>query len=608
MNGRAIRRDPIRKARHLHQLVLGLLSLQLLLSANQQPLVWGGALLVLMAALKLHESRSRTDLQRVALTEWVTVGLLAMLMPELAPSLLQGLTAVVVLAALLLQEGGGQRSLRQTLARSLQLSLAALPLLMLLFLLLPRLGPLWSVPGGTAGGTGIDANLDLGGISRLVQDPSPALRISWIHGAPPPPPQRYWRVLVLDRFDGRRWSRGPLPIPPARRPPSAPGLIPEEIWVAEPSPLSALPWEGRGRPSDPVLQVSSDGVLVGPAAGGRRRHYGIRTAGGDLAWRTVPPQPWDLSLPIGSNPRLEALGAGWLSKPESERVQAAQALFARQQLRYTLNPPALPDQGPLDALLYETRAGFCEHFASAFTTLMRAAAVPARVVVGYQGGEWVEPTALGAGYLEVRQSDAHAWSEIWLEGQGWVQVDPTAWVAPERISQGTTAALVGLAHTNGWWRGLERSWIGVDLAWNRWVLSFDANQQSSLLGRWQRWQGLLLLTGLAVAVVPAVWWLQRPGASELEPERQQLEKVLALLRQRGLRPNAGEDLPSFCARAGHMLPALRQHLQQLAATYDRLRFAPGGKLPGAGRAWRDALHELAQRLRQLERRPVKRAE
>ncbi|MFZ9951668.1 MAG: transglutaminaseTgpA domain-containing protein, partial [Vulcanococcus sp.] len=423
-------------ARRLHQLAIGLLSLQLLLSAGQHPLVWGGALLVLLAALKLRESRSRADLQRVALTEWVAVGLLAVLRPELAASLLQGLTALVVLAALLLQEGGGQRSLRQTLQRSLQLSLAALPLLVLLFLLLPRIGPLWSVAGGAAGRTGLDSILDPGAISRLVQDPTPALRVSWIQGAPPPQSQLYWRVLVLDRFDGRRWSRGPLPVPPARRPDGATGLVPEQLWVAEPSPLPALPWAGEGRPSDPALAVSSDGVLVGPAAGGRRRHYGITISGGDLPWRAVQPQPGDLALPTGSNPRLEALGASWQGLPEGQRLKAAQALFVRQQLRYTLSPPPLPQQAPLDELLFTTRAGFCEHFASAFTALMRAAGLPARVVVGYQGGEWIPPTALGAGYLEVRQSDAHAWSEVWLQGQGWVRVDPTAWVAPERISAG----------------------------------------------------------------------------------------------------------------------------------------------------------------------------
>ena len=606
MNSFQLQTEVMRRARRLHQLALGLLTLQLLLSTGQHPLVWGGGLLVLMAALKLRESHSRVDLQRVALTEWVTVGLLAVLQPELAPSLLQGLTTLVVLAALLEQEAGGQRSLRQTVRRSLQLGLAALPLLVVLFLLLPRLGPLWSMPGGAAGRIGIDGVLDPGGITQLVQDPTPALRISWIQGAPPPQPKRYWRVLVLDRFDGRRWSRGPLPVPPVRPPDGVQGLMPAQIWVAAPSPLQALPWAGSGQPSEPTQVVSTEGVLVGPAAGGHQRRYGISNAGGDLPWRAVRPGPLDLSLPPGSNPMLEALAASWRQLPALGRVQAAQALFARQQLRYTLNPRALPQQAPLDALLYETREGFCEHFASAFTALMRAAAVPARVVVGYQGGEWVEPSALGAGYLEVRQSDAHAWSEIWLEGQGWVQVDPTAWVAPERINQGPATALSGLARTHGWWHGLERSWTQLDLAWNRWVLSFDASQQASLLGRWQRWQGLLLLVGLTLALMPAVWWLQRSGSVRMDRDRQRLEQVLTLLQGRGLRPAPGEDLRTFCERAGCMLPHLKPHLLQLGTTYDRLRFEPMSRHTGASRAWRDAQRELAQLLRQQERRPVKR--
>lgn len=595
------------RSRRLHQLAIGLLGLQLLLSGGPHPLMWAGVLLLLLAGLKLRESRHGTDLQRVALTEWVVVGLLAVLRPELAPSLLQALTALVVLAALLAQEGGGQRSLSQTLRRSLQLGVAAIPLLLLLFLLLPRLGPLWSVPGGAAGRTGLDATMDPGSISQLVKDASPAVRISWINGAPPPPAERYWRVLVLDRFDGRRWSRGPLPQPAPAPRNQAPALAPEQLWIAEPSPLPALPWGGSGRPNEPTLGVTREGLLVGPEGAGRRRHYGISSGVGDLPWRAVQPQAVDLTLPPGSNPRLQSIGAGWRDLPLQDRVQAAYNLFVGQQLRYTLTPPRLPEQAPLDALLFDTRAGFCEHFASAFTALMRAAAVPARVVVGYQGGEWVGPGALGPGYLEVRQSDAHAWSEIWLESEGWVRVDPTAWVSPERISQGSVAAMPGRGPGVGWWHGVERSWTQLDLAWNRWVVSFDGVQQASLLGPSQRWQGLALLAGLALTLIPMVWWLQRSPPARRDPDRARLEQVLRLLEQRGLRPNPGEDLPLFCARAGRQLPGLRKQLHRLGASYERLRFSPG-RGARTVRDWREAQRDLALQLRQHRPSPVERAD
>jgi len=592
--------------RRLHLLVLALLTLQVLLSADQQPLVWGAALLVLLAGLKLRESRSGADLQRVALTEWVALGLLAVLQPALAPSLLQGVCAVLVLAAVLAQEGSSQGALGPTLRRSLQLCLAAVPLLVLLFLLLPRLGPLWSLGGAAVGRTGISGILDPGAISRLVEDSSPALRISWLQGAAPAPAQRYWRVLVLDRFDGRRWSRASLPLARGRQAADAvaPAPAAQQLWMAEPSPLPLLPWGGDGVPSEPSLRVSSDGLLVSPAAAGRRRLYGINMSVGDVPWRAVPPQPGDLDLPAGSNPRLEAIAAGWRQRPAAERVQAAQALMLGQGLRYTREPPPLPQQAPLDALLFDTRAGFCEHFASAFTALMRAAAVPARVVVGYQGGEWVAETGWGAGYLEVRQSDAHAWSEIWLPGEGWRRVDPTAWVAPERILEGPAS---GWRRRISWWRHLERSWTRLDLAWNRWVLRFDSRSQSSLLGRWQRWQGLLLLTGLAATLGPLVWWLQRPNAAPRERERQRLERLLAGLCRHGLEPLAGEDLHCFCRRAGEAQPELAAALHQLANAYNALRFAPEGRGQEAAQTWAEARRELAQALRRQRPRPVERA-
>ena len=550
-------------ARRLHLLVLALLTLQVLLSADQQPLVWGAALLVLLAGLKLRESRSGADLQRVALTEWVALGLLAVLQPALAPSLLQGVCAVLVLAAVLAQEGSSQGALGPTLRRSLQLCLAAVPLLVLLFLLLPRLGPLWSLGGAAVGRTGISGILDPGAISRLVEDSSPALRISWLQGAAPAPAQRYWRVLVLDRFDGRRWSRASLPLARGRQAADAvaPAPAAQQLWMAEPSPLPLLPWGGDGVPSEPALRVSSDGLLVSPAAAGRRRLYGINTRVGDVPWRAVPPQPGDLDLPAGSNPRLEAIAAGWRQRPAAERVQAAQALMLGQGLRYTREPPPLPQQAPLDALLFDTRAGFCEHFASAFTALMRAAAVPARV-------------------------------------------DPTAWVAPERILEGPAS---GWRRRISWWRHLERSWTRLDLAWNRWVLRFDSRSQSSLLGRWQRWQGLLLLTGLAATLGPLVWWLQRPNAAPRERERQRLERLLAGLCRHGLEPLAGEDLHCFCRRAGEAQPELAAALHQLANAYNALRFAPEGRGQEAAQTWAEARRELAQALRRQRPRPVERA-
>ncbi len=596
-----------RRSLLFHGLALALLALQLALTDRAQILFWGAVVLVVLAGLKLRESSRPPDLRRAALAELIAVGVLAVMNPELGPSLLQASTALVVLGALLSQEAGGRTSLRQLLRRSLQLAVAALPLLVLLFLLLPRLGPLWSLPGATAGRTGLSDQLDPGSIASLVQDPSPALRVSPLSGAIPPPAQRYWRVLVLDQFDGRRWSslaatalRQPPPPPPAQG-------DPWQLWVVEPSPVPQLPWSGAGLPLTPGLRRGDAGELIGPGPGGERRRYTLGRDGGAGAWRTRPPRPQERRLPWGSNPRLEQLAQQWgRSLPPAARVEAAARLFRGGGFRYTLQPGRLPQRAPLDAFLFEGRAGFCEHFAGSFTALMRAAGLPARVVLGYQGGEWIGDAGRTNGYLDVRQRDAHAWSEVWLEGQGWVAVDPTSWVAPDRISAGVQGGLAGqladlrrLGQTLPWLRRLEQGWARLDLAWTRWVLQFDGASQNGLmdrwLGRWRQWQGAVLLGGLAVALVPAVLLLSRRDPSrQRDGLRRQLERSLAPLARLGLRPCAGECLERFCARAGSRHPELREALETLSASYGQLRY---GHPDGAAR--RQALHNLQRSRRTL---------
>ena len=202
---------------------------------------------------------------------------------------------------------------------------------------------------------------------------------------------------------------------------------------------------------------------------------------------------------------------------------------------------------------------------------MRAADVPARIVVGYQGGEWVPPTALGSGYLDVRQSDAHAWSEVWIEGLGWVRVDPTIWVNPERLTDRRSVAVKGYFP---WGTLLKREWNRLDLVWNRWVLGFDREEQLRLLGEWRSWQGLVLLAGLSTALIPLVWLLQRTSSPYGARQRQGLEPILRALQSKGITPERGENLQQFCLRASESLPHLRELLLTWQSSYECWRFSP----------------------------------
>ena len=595
--------------RRLQALGLGLLALQLPGLDTALPLSWGAIALVVLGGLKLWEARSGAELRRMSLLLLVATGVMAAQLPGLGPSLLQGLTALVALAALLSLELGDGLLPRELLGRSLKLLLAALPLVLVLFLLLPRLGPVFTLPLSQGARTGLSDRIEPGSISSLVAVDAPAVRIGFEAGQPPAEAERYWRVVVLNRFDGRRWERM------GQEPPSAASEAPvrggrDQLWLAEPSRLPLLPWSGRGQPLQSGLRVGSGGELLNDRPPNERRAYSLGGTDRSGAWQSRPPSPVALAsalaYPAGANPRLEALGQGWARElPAVQRLEAARAWFQGQPFRYSLQPGALPREAPLDGFLFESQVGFCEHYAAAYAALMRAAGVPARVVAGYQGGRWV-PQLGGGGYLDVRQSDAHAWSEVWLEGVGWQRVDPTAWVAPARINPTAATAAAGQRVQVGPLLWLEQQWRGLDLRWTGWILGFNRQAQAALLerllGAHRDWLGVLLLAALALCLavtLPLLRWGQNRSA---DPLRRELERGLRRLRTLGFRPEPGESLGDFCARVAAQRPDLRTPLRRFCGLYLAQRFGP----PGSPAERQSARRQLRRLVNSLQAGPLAR--
>jgi transglutaminase-like putative cysteine protease len=595
----------------LQWLAMALLGLGLI--GVQWTLLFGGLAvgLAVLTALKLWEVRRIRERRLVALLQLLSAGMLAALQADLAASVLQGLAALFALAGLLALEIGEGLGWRVMLRRSMQLLLAALPMALLLFLLLPRLSPFTVIDIGRGAGatTGLSDTLDPGGIAELSSSQAPAARVAFPLGDPPPPPQRYWRVLVHDRFDGRAWSaslgdpdsrspaqRAAMLLPPAPSPP--PGRGSPQLWLDQPSGLPAVPWSGGGVPVGGDLRIDRLGQLHHRGSAAQRRLYTLIDTGEAPAWAGLPPTPQDLQLEPGRNPQLEALGRGWaaLATP-GQRLEAAEQWFRGQPFRYTLRPGTLPARAPLDSFLFERREGFCGHYASSFAALMRAAGVPARVVSGYRGGDWVVPLG-GTGYLDIRQAQAHAWSEVWLAGEGWRAVDPTTWV-PASMGE-------AMVSRGGALRWLQHQWWGLDLAWTRLWLGFDRQGQEALLerllGGQRQWLGVLVLAALAASLaggVALLLWLQR-RAQRADPWRRELNRCLALLARRGLVPEADETLARFAARVGGRQPELAQDLDALVAVYQRQRFAAHPTNATAIRSeLRQARRQLGRRLRRL---------
>jgi transglutaminase-like putative cysteine protease len=533
-----------------------------------QLLAWLSLALLLLAALKLLEARRRSERRLVALLQLLVCGLLAAQRPELLPSMLQMLVTLGALAGLLQQSLDVGLSWRQLLLRSLRLLMAVLPLALLLWLLMPRLGPLGRLPGrlGSRAVVGLSRELDPGSIAELAGSDASAARVSFSRGLPPPPSERSWRVLVHSSFDGQRWLPASLPLPRLSRLEPAPGA-PNQLWKVEPGPVQAMPWDGRSLPSGADAWIDASGTLqLSRPADSTRTLLLVRDPRAS-AWQQLPPTTSEQTLPWGRNPRLEALGRSWRDLPPPQRLAAARRLLASGAFRYSRQPGTLPRRGGLDVFLFERRVGFCGHYASALSALMRAAGLPARVVSGYQGGTWL-PLLAGGGVLELRQSDAHAWSEVWLDGR-WQAVDPSAWIGPGAAS--------GELASSGWWRRLEAQWWGAELLWSRWWLGFDASRQRQLLAgltgdrpALAGWSALLL--GGALLLLGRRG-LERGGPSH-QPDRlaRQLRRWRQRLARQGVAIRPGETLPQLARRLAGTDPRLAEEARCLAVLHERQRY------------------------------------
>jgi transglutaminase-like putative cysteine protease len=587
----------------LQWLALGLLGAGMLALRPVDLLSSLAIVITVLTGLKLWEARRLQERRLVCLLQLVSAGLQASMQPDLAASLLQGSAVLVALAGLLALELGSPTQWGLLMRRSAGVVVAALPVALLLFFLVPRLQPIGVLPGGwgAAAVTGLSDTLDPGSIASLATSTAPAARVSFASGAPPPPEARQWRVLVHEGFDGKKWTaRGEDPtleLLAWRNAREGTGPI-NQVWLSEASSFERLPWSGSGSPSSSQLRITPRGELVHRGPRGQRRAYALTGAAPQTSWQRERPGPELLALPAGANPRLEALGASWASGPPLERLRRVERWMRSQSFRYTRQPGVLPDVAPLDAFLFERRQGFCGHFASSVSALLRAAGLPARVVSGYAGGSWVQPVS-GPGYLDLRQSDAHAWSEVWIEGLGWVSVDPSRWVS----NQGAAPAPPVVAHAGDVLPWLERQWWGLDLAWTRWWLGYDARSQEALLQRLlgdrREALGVLLLVAMTLSLaggLALLSWLRQRG--EGDPQRRELDRCLLAFGRQGWVPRAGETLPQLASRLRQRCPELDPELGEFVACYQAQRFGEDGKRPGVSHL-RRSRRQLLRRWRTI---------
>lgn len=490
------------------------------------------------------------------------------------------------------------------------LVLQALPLMLVLFILIPRIDPLWNLPSNEKKArTGMSDSMAPGEVTRLSLNDDLAFRVEF-DGALPPPSQRYWRGLTFSVFDGRRWSQA-FPRNIDREEFVVRGLSQRVPWMRELLATRAGPSYNYRVVMEPTqqrwlyalavpfsrqpdLEHARDYRLVAEKDVRAIQDYRV-TSYPSMA-RGLTLEEWEqrlyVSLPSDGNERARQMALDWHAEADSDSayIQRLLGWFRDEAFYYTLEPPALGEH-TVDDFLFGTRRGFCEHYTSAFTYLLRAAGIPARVVAGYQGGE---ASDVGR-HLLIYQYDAHVWTEAWIKGRGWVKFDATAAVAPERIEFGLREAMArlgaedelpgfALMRDSNLGRRLRHLADYMEFSWQKWVLGYEQSSQlellSGLLGEVSPLRLAMALGGAAAVILGglALWLFFTGRRPPLQWWQQEYWRMLDLLRRRGVDVSEQLGPRELATRGASRYPQAREALVDWCAAYEAVVYAGADQL------------------------------
>lgn len=475
-----------------------------------------------------------------------------------------------------------------------KLLLHGLPLALILFFVFPRLpGPLWSLPEDAMAKTGLSDSMSPGSIGEISKSQEVAFRVEF-DGPPPAPHQLYWRGPVLNEFDGRNWKTGKSVIETRPRRQSGNSqmhhytvmLQPhKQRWLFALDTAASLPVSDSTSQNDGGFQtparllgrLMSDGQLIAIEPVSQVLRYRQSSNLSDTLYTSQPPSHSSRYLP-GKNTKTIQFATSLRNRSASELEYATRVLqhFNRDVFRYTLRPQLLGDT-PVDEFLFTTKEGFCEHYAAAFVVMMRAADIPARVVTGYMGGQ------MNGDYMIVRQSDAHAWAEAYING-AWHRFDPTGFVAPSRVEQGLSAALPdeisigGFARLDSdWLRQARLKWDSVNHHWQTLVIDFDNDSQNKI---WERLgfeyppviQITIALISISLAFSLIILGIPSIRLRQL-PVNEKLWRILSLMLDRyHITRKPKESASEYLTRAATHWPSQKGRLSLLDAEFNKLRF------------------------------------
>lgn len=555
-------------------------------------------LLVLGCTLKFLEFSSRRHLSLHVLSLYFLVALALIYHQGLAFTIYLLLVAGINTIALLsIYQTNSYRAQWQL---GLRLLLQSLPLMAVLFLLIPHLGPMWRIPDIKSATTGLNEEVTPGDIAQLSRSSALAFRASF-DGPLPPENQRYWRALVHEEFDGKTWRVAPslrqwyqqqtnpfTAATPLKQLIHWQGPSSTYRLIVEPSNQHWLYSLDLSRPDNDDALLTPVMSLYSPKLLQQKKQIPLSYFPQTTFSSQLTPyvRQINLQLPQG-NPQVRTLAAELRLNNSDDRefAQATMRYLASHGFSYTLEPPTLQGSDQIDDFMFGSRRGFCAHFASSFTFLMRAAGIPARMVTGYLGGEYHADD----NYLSLYQFDAHAWSEVWLDNR-WQRFDPTLMVAPDRLSRSIDDILPAeetrlrdpfslTSYRNLlFFAQLHQYLAAIDYRWTSWVLNYNNQSQEQLLrdlfgnNIWGRLfamlGGLFLVIGLALGIN----WLARQRIKQ-DPLVQVYLQACRRLAQRGFIRQQDETPQTFVQRLQAVNHPAAPIMQQLTTHYLTARYA-----------------------------------
>jgi transglutaminase-like putative cysteine protease len=580
-----------------------LLGVAALAMSGLNPLSLGtmSSLLLLSFAFKTLETTHRRDALVIVFTGYFLVAVQFLFSQSIAAAMYGVVCLTLLTAALVAVQESPNKKVSDHVKLAGLMLLQCLPLMIIIYLFFPRLPPLWAVslPSDQAK-SGISDHMAPGDIARLAQSDSTAFHVTF-KGARPSQNKLYWRGLVLSAFDGRTWSQFPektwfgghenvsqqnLPNLPTVSPGQS--VLEYDILFEQTgqSWLFSLPtvvsWKGDALRGLDYRLISRQALNSPTELTVFSDIDSPRNAPLNQALRKL-----NLSIPPDQNPRARARAKQWRAEAGTDKAYAQyiMAYFRDQNFFYTLRPPLTGASNTIDRFLFETRRGFCSHYAGSFVYLMREAGIPARVVAGYQGGEWNE----SGNFLTVREYDAHAWAEIWIEGEGWIRFDPTFMVAPERIEQNLQTAVEGEGSfleesvfspaRIRWLTTLRQKWDAVQYGWRQWVLGYDTETQSRWLKSWIGKVNMLrvaLVFGGLFALILLSWLVMMGYFRRTEvvsPSLKLYRKLCRKLGKQGLTRPPDATPGQFALMAENKLPDQSTGIREATRLYEMLSYS-----------------------------------